>query len=247
MSFIDSAASSFWLCGVWSVGCKVWDCLIMFGCFVNLWEVEGCFFKSLGFTGRLYRSIVTGQCVTRHCRGRGRRVRRALSSWPWPRVRHRALPLGCGRRVRRAPSSWPWPRVRRRLGHDREWLASRRRARGCGGATAAVATLWRRRGGRRRWPQAVITERPGSLATADPSASREYEKEGPEHRGNPALWWALAHKHAYLHAEATAGPSGQERRHAPYVSFKTMIMQLYTLKDEHKSSSRRFSWKELYN
>jgi hypothetical protein len=29
----------------------------MFGCFVNLWEVEGNFFKSLGSTGRLYQSL----------------------------------------------------------------------------------------------------------------------------------------------------------------------------------------------
>jgi hypothetical protein len=30
----------------------------MFGCYVNLWEVEGFFFiKSLGSTGGLYRSL----------------------------------------------------------------------------------------------------------------------------------------------------------------------------------------------
>jgi hypothetical protein len=32
---------------VWSDGCKVWGCLIMFGCFVTLWEVERFFKKEL--------------------------------------------------------------------------------------------------------------------------------------------------------------------------------------------------------
>jgi hypothetical protein len=33
-------------------------CSIMFGCFVNLWEVEGFFKKSLGSMGGLYRSLI---------------------------------------------------------------------------------------------------------------------------------------------------------------------------------------------
>jgi hypothetical protein len=58
VSFIDLIASSFWQCGVWSGGCKVWGCLIMFGCFVNLWEVDEAFFKkSIGSTGGLYWSL----------------------------------------------------------------------------------------------------------------------------------------------------------------------------------------------
>jgi hypothetical protein len=38
-------AQVYWQCGVWSGSCKVWGCLIRFGCFVNLWEVEAFFVK----------------------------------------------------------------------------------------------------------------------------------------------------------------------------------------------------------
>jgi hypothetical protein len=33
------------------------EVLYMFGCFINLWEVEGFFKKSLGSMGGLYRSL----------------------------------------------------------------------------------------------------------------------------------------------------------------------------------------------
>jgi hypothetical protein len=40
VTFVDSTTYSFCQCGVWSSGCKVWGCLIMFVCFANLWEIE---------------------------------------------------------------------------------------------------------------------------------------------------------------------------------------------------------------